>query len=167
MKSCLWLNSLSWTPATSVLQAKFALRHRDVVGHVQQGRGGFGLGNTSVATGICIFSQQQQQQITILHKNIQSNNNRKKEISITLYNTNFKILPKKWQEKHIFSSSLSPFHNFTPKTDTHLYLTLVLTLGISNTKDPLKSYFPSPSLNLKIVKIEIGTFFFQHLIYHF
>ncbi|KAL3999364.1 acyl-CoA thioesteraes 11 [Sarotherodon galilaeus] len=33
-----------WTPATSVLQAKSALRHRDVVGHVQQGRGGFGLG---------------------------------------------------------------------------------------------------------------------------
>ncbi|KAI2644850.1 hypothetical protein H4Q32_030713 [Labeo rohita] len=33
-----------WTPATAVLQAKSALLHRDVVGHVQQGRGGFGLG---------------------------------------------------------------------------------------------------------------------------
>ncbi|KAI2655433.1 hypothetical protein H4Q32_017833 [Labeo rohita] len=33
-----------WTPATAVLQAKSALLHCDVVGHVQQGRGGFGLG---------------------------------------------------------------------------------------------------------------------------
>ena len=36
-----------WTPATAVLQAKSALLHRDVVGHVQQGRGGFGLGNVT------------------------------------------------------------------------------------------------------------------------
>lgn len=33
-----------WTPATAVLQAKSALRHRDVVCHIKQGRGGFGLG---------------------------------------------------------------------------------------------------------------------------
>ncbi|KAL3991385.1 ubiquilin-like protein [Sarotherodon galilaeus] len=38
-----------WTPATSVLQAKSALQHRDVVGHVQQA---WSI-NTSVATGIC------------------------------------------------------------------------------------------------------------------
>ena len=31
-------------PATAVTQAKSALLHRDVVGHVQQGRAGFGLG---------------------------------------------------------------------------------------------------------------------------
>ncbi|KAL7400082.1 hypothetical protein ABVT39_006308 [Epinephelus coioides] len=36
-----------WTPATAVQQAKSALLHRDVVGHVQQGRGGFGLGTVT------------------------------------------------------------------------------------------------------------------------
>lgn len=36
-----------WTPATAVQQAKSALLHRDVVGHVQQGRGGFGLGDVT------------------------------------------------------------------------------------------------------------------------
>ncbi|XP_026047161.1 elongation of very long chain fatty acids protein 4-like [Astatotilapia calliptera] len=34
-----------WTTATSVLQAKSALSHNDMVGRVQQGREGFGLGN--------------------------------------------------------------------------------------------------------------------------
>lgn len=36
-----------WTPATAVTQAKSALLHRDVVGHVQQGRAGFGLGSVT------------------------------------------------------------------------------------------------------------------------
>lgn len=36
-----------WTPAATVLQAKSALIHRDVVGQVQQGRGGFGLGTAT------------------------------------------------------------------------------------------------------------------------
>lgn len=30
-----------WTPAAAVLDAKSALRHTDIVGHVQQGRGAF------------------------------------------------------------------------------------------------------------------------------
>lgn len=33
-----------WKPEAAVAEAKAALRHRDVVGHVNQGRGGFGLG---------------------------------------------------------------------------------------------------------------------------
>ncbi|KAL7393910.1 hypothetical protein ABVT39_017600 [Epinephelus coioides] len=36
-----------WTPATAVQQAKSALLHCDIVGHVQQGRGGFGLGTVT------------------------------------------------------------------------------------------------------------------------
>jgi len=35
-----------WTPAEVVEQAKSALRHGDVVGQVQQGRVGFGLGTS-------------------------------------------------------------------------------------------------------------------------
>lgn len=33
-----------WTPTAAVLDAKSALQHQHIVGHVQQGRGGFGLG---------------------------------------------------------------------------------------------------------------------------
>ncbi|KAK7929282.1 hypothetical protein WMY93_005677 [Mugilogobius chulae] len=33
-----------WTPKAAVTDAKATLRHRDIMGHVQQGRGGFGLG---------------------------------------------------------------------------------------------------------------------------
>ncbi|KAL7834883.1 hypothetical protein SRHO_G00291360 [Serrasalmus rhombeus] len=33
-----------WTPKAAVADARAALRHRDIVGHVQKGRGGFGLG---------------------------------------------------------------------------------------------------------------------------
>ncbi|KAL7871504.1 hypothetical protein SRHO_G00064870 [Serrasalmus rhombeus] len=33
-----------WTPKAAVADARAALRHRDIVGHVQQGGGGFGLG---------------------------------------------------------------------------------------------------------------------------
>ncbi|KAJ8347374.1 hypothetical protein SKAU_G00287750 [Synaphobranchus kaupii] len=36
-----------WKPAATVAEAKAALRHRDIVGHVQHGRGGFGLGATT------------------------------------------------------------------------------------------------------------------------
>ncbi|KAJ8333436.1 hypothetical protein SKAU_G00414440 [Synaphobranchus kaupii] len=36
-----------WKPAAAVAEAKAALRHRDIVGHVQHGRGGFGLGATT------------------------------------------------------------------------------------------------------------------------
>ncbi|KAL6469854.1 hypothetical protein MHYP_G00209730 [Metynnis hypsauchen] len=33
-----------WNPKAAVADARAALRHRDIIGHVQQGRGGFGLG---------------------------------------------------------------------------------------------------------------------------
>uniref|UniRef100_A0A3B3B355 Reverse transcriptase domain-containing protein n=1 Tax=Oryzias melastigma TaxID=30732 RepID=A0A3B3B355_ORYME len=36
-----------WTPGTAVLQAKSALRHRDIVGHVQGDRRGFGFGTVA------------------------------------------------------------------------------------------------------------------------
>lgn len=35
-----------WTPYTAVQQAKSAIKHRDIIGHVQQGRGGLGLGDS-------------------------------------------------------------------------------------------------------------------------
>lgn len=35
-----------WNPSEAVEQAKSALRHGDIVGQVQQGRGGFGLGTS-------------------------------------------------------------------------------------------------------------------------
>ncbi len=35
-----------WTPTEAIQQAKSALRHGDIVGQVQQGRGGFGLGTS-------------------------------------------------------------------------------------------------------------------------
>ncbi|KAJ8393735.1 hypothetical protein AAFF_G00057880 [Aldrovandia affinis] len=37
------LTGRKWTPSDAVQQATSALRHKDIVGHVQQGRGGFGL----------------------------------------------------------------------------------------------------------------------------
>ncbi|KAJ8414647.1 hypothetical protein AAFF_G00038490 [Aldrovandia affinis] len=37
------LTGWKWTPSDAVQQATSALRHKDIVGHVQQGRGGFGL----------------------------------------------------------------------------------------------------------------------------
>ncbi len=39
----LLLTGRKWTPSDSVQQATSALRHSDIVGHVQLGRGGFGL----------------------------------------------------------------------------------------------------------------------------
>lgn len=36
-----------WKPGAAEADIKSALRHRDIVGHVQQGRGGFGLGTTT------------------------------------------------------------------------------------------------------------------------
>ncbi len=59
---------------------------------------------------------------------------------------------------HNFKSSLSPFHNITPKNETHLYLTLVLTLPLSKTSSPLKLYFFS--LNLKNCWIQVGRLLF-------
>ena len=38
------------------------------------------------------------------------------------------------KELHVFNSSLSLFHILTPKTETHLYFILVLTLHISKIK---------------------------------
>ncbi|XP_049901864.1 uncharacterized protein LOC126391274 [Epinephelus moara] len=35
-----------WTPAAATHKAKSALKHRDIVGHVQKGRGGLGLGES-------------------------------------------------------------------------------------------------------------------------
>ncbi|KAJ8390957.1 hypothetical protein AAFF_G00098770 [Aldrovandia affinis] len=37
------LTGRKWTPSDTMQQATSALRHKDIVGHVQQGRGGFGL----------------------------------------------------------------------------------------------------------------------------
>lgn len=36
-----------WKPATAVAEARYALRHWDVVRHIQYGRGGLGLGATT------------------------------------------------------------------------------------------------------------------------
>ncbi|XP_063058330.1 uncharacterized protein LOC134451862 [Engraulis encrasicolus] len=38
-----------WTPAAATHQAKSSLKHRDIVGHVQRGRGGLGLGESKPA----------------------------------------------------------------------------------------------------------------------
>ena len=35
-----------WNPAEAVQQAKAALRHRDIVGQIQQGRAGLGFGES-------------------------------------------------------------------------------------------------------------------------
>ena len=40
------LTGRKWTPAAATHQAKSALKHRDIVGAVQRGRGGLGLGES-------------------------------------------------------------------------------------------------------------------------
>ncbi|KAI2648768.1 Homeobox protein ceh-38 [Labeo rohita] len=43
-----------WNPTEAIQQAQFALSHGDIVGQVQQGRGGFGLGTTHMEqSNIC------------------------------------------------------------------------------------------------------------------
>ncbi len=62
-----------WTPASATQQAKSALIHRDIVGNVQQGRGGLGLGEsrpswhkatTSQRRGLVIEEVRRQEQAT-------------------------------------------------------------------------------------------------------